>query len=189
MTLVTHLGGVAAIVVLMGCGSPSPDAPVSGHTTGSAEAVRSALVGDTPKITPCTNAAARQAPTQTSPLGPTAQPVSTTEALLTDTTGTPCPAPDTRVQAATSPADAPPSDERVDAEYAQREARSSWDTEVHETPDVTVRLQALELWAEQLDDGIDPVTLTYALVDQGEQVRAQEPSAGQLMQEVETDAP
>jgi hypothetical protein len=60
---------------------------------------------------------------------------------------------------------------------------------VHETPDVTVRLQALELWAEQLDDGIDPVTLTYALVDQGEQVRAQEPSAGQLMQEVETDAP
>jgi hypothetical protein len=42
--------------------------------------------------------------------------------------------------------------------------------EVREHPDVTVRLQALELWAEQPDHDIDP--LTFALVDEDDQVRA-----------------
>jgi hypothetical protein len=188
MTLVTHLGGVAAIVVLMGCGSPSPDAPVSGHTTGSAEAIRSALVGDTPKISPCTNAPARQASTQTSPLEPTAQPVSTPEARLTDTTGAPCPAPDTRVQTLASPADALPSAERVEAEYDQREAQISWGAEVRENPDVTQSSSAWSRWAEQLDDGIDPVTLTYALVGQDDHEWAQELWEEQFIQEVEADA-
>jgi hypothetical protein len=187
MSLVTRLGGVAAIVVLMGCGSPSPDVPVSDHTTGSAEAIRSALVDDMPKLSPCTNAPARQVPTQTSPLGPTTQPVSTTQALLTDTTGTLCPAPDTHVQAAAaSPADAPPSDERVDAKYAQREAQHSWYAEVRQHPDVTVRLQALEHLAEQPNDESDPVT--YVPVGQDEQEWAQELRQEQRLQEVETDA-
>jgi hypothetical protein len=42
--------------------------------------------------------------------------------------------------------------------------------ELRAHPDATVRLQALELWAQQPGDALDPVT--YALVDGDEQVRA-----------------
>ena len=45
-----------------------------------------------------------------------------------------------------------------------------WFAELRESPDVTVRLQALEAWAQQPGTGIDP--LTYALVDEDEAVRA-----------------
>ena len=187
MTLVTRLGGAAAIVVLMGCGSPSPDAPVSSHTTGSAEVIRSAPTGDVPRTNPGANAPAHQAPTQTSPLGPTAQQASIPGALITDASRATSPAHDARAQTAASSAGTPPSDEQTTAEYAQREARYNWGTEVREHPDVTVRPQTLELWAEQPDDEIDP--LTYALVDQDDHEWAQELWEEQFIQEVEADAP
>jgi len=187
MTLVTRLGGVAAIVVLMGCGSPSPDAPVSGQATGSADAIRSAPAGDSPRTSPGANAPARQTPTQTSPLGPTAQLVSTPEALLTDTRGATSPAPDARIQTPASPANARLSDEQTTAEYAQREARYRWGTEVREHPNAIVQIQALNLWAEQPNDEINPVT--YALVDQDDHEWAQVLWEEQFIQEVETDAP
>jgi hypothetical protein len=173
----------------MGCGSPSPDAPVSGHTTGSAEAIRSAPAGDAPRTSPGANASARQAPTQTSPLGPTAQQASIPGALITDASRATSPAPDARIQTPASPTGTQQPDGRADAEQAQREARQSWYAEVGEHPDSTGRLQALELWAEQLDDGIDPVTLTYALVDQDDHEWAQELWEEQFIQEVEADAP
>jgi hypothetical protein len=80
------------------------------------------------------------------------------------------PAQDARVQTAAAPATPPPSDAPPPAEQAQREAREQWVAELRESPDATVRLQALELWAQQPGDTIDP--LTYALVDEDEEVRA-----------------
>jgi hypothetical protein len=55
------------------------------------------------------------------------------------------------------------------AEQAQRTAREQWFAERRESPDATVRLQALALWAQQPGTGIDP--LTFALVDEDEDVR------------------
>jgi len=162
-----RLGVAIGITALVGCGSPSPEGPVSSPSIGSAAAVVSPPVADA------------------------------------------------RAQTAASPADTPPPDEQTTAEYAQREARYSWGTEVREHPDATVRLQALEVWAQQPGTGIDPLTypledqdeqvraqellaeqpgtgidpLTYPLEDQDEQVRAQELLAEQLTQEVEADVP
>jgi hypothetical protein len=45
-----------------------------------------------------------------------------------------------------------------------------WFAELRESPDATVRLQALALWAQQPGMGIDP--LPSALVDEDEEVRA-----------------
>lgn len=55
---------------------------------------------------------------------------------------------------------------------------------MRESPDVTVRLQALETWAQRPDDQLDPVT--YGLVDPDESVRqrAQELYEQQLRREV-----
>ena len=91
----------------------------------------------------------------------------------------PAPTPDQRrtdASRATSPvptaasAGTPPSDVRTIADQAQRAARERWFAELRESPDAMVRLQALELWAQQPGKGIDP--LTYALVDEDEAVRA-----------------
>ena len=130
----------------------------------------SSLAGDAPRAGFAANEPARQAPTQTPHLGPSDQHASASDGLITDASQATSPAHDARVQTAASPADTQQSDERVDADQAQQEARQRWFEEVRENPDVTVRLQALELWAEQPGDGIDP--LTYALVDEDEQVRA-----------------
>jgi hypothetical protein len=99
------------------------------------------------------------------------------------------PAHDARAQTAASPADTPPPDEQTTAERAQREARQLWFAEVREHPDVTVRLQALEVWAQQPGDALDPVT--YALVDGDEHVRAraQELWEQQLTREAATTQP
>ena len=68
------------------------------------------------------------------------------------------------------------------AEQAQRAARERWYAEMRESPDVTARLQALEVWAKQPNESLDPVTL--ALVDEEESVRerAQELWEQQLTQ-------
>jgi hypothetical protein len=61
-----------------------------------------------------------------------------------------------------------------------------WLAELRESPDATVRLQALQHWAQQPGTGIDP--LTFALVDEDEEVRtrAEELYAQQLAQEEAT---
>jgi hypothetical protein len=64
----------------------------------------------------------------------------------------------------------PPSDAQTPANQTQYEARQQWLAELRESPDATIRLHALELWAQQPGEGIDP--LTYALVDEDEEVRA-----------------
>jgi hypothetical protein len=119
---------------------------------------------------------ARQALTQTTRLGPPAQPAA--GGRITDA----------RAKTAASPMDRPPPDEPSTADQAQREARQLWFAEARENPDATVRRQALELWAEQPGDDMDP--LTYALVDEDEQVRAraEELWEQQLTQETETPA-
>jgi len=60
---------------------------------------------------------------------------------------------------------------------------------MREHSDVSVRLQALEFWAQQPSDALDPVT--YALVDGDEQVRtrAQELWEQQLTRDTATTAP
>ena len=52
---------------------------------------------------------------------------------------------------------------------ADQEAWSKWYEAARESPDVSVRLQALEMWAQKPGDFIAPVT--YGLVDEDEQVR------------------
>ena len=189
MALWHRLGFAVGITALVGCGNPTTDHPVSGHTTGSSDAVDSPPAGAASRAGLATHEPTRQAPTQTSPLGPPAQLASTAGTLITDVSRATRPAHDVRVQTAASPADTQQPDERVDAEWAEREARQMWFAEARENPDVTVRLQALELWAEQPDDAIDPVT--YALVDEDEHVRAraQELWEQQLTQEAVSTQP
>jgi len=135
------------LVGLSGCGSPSsPDAPVPGRTTGAADAVVSPSAGDAPRA----GLATPQAPTP--------------ETRRTDSSRSTRPAP------AAASAGTPPSDAQTPADQAQREARERWFAELRESPDATVRLQALEAWAQQPGTGINP--LTHALVDEDEAVRA-----------------
>jgi len=145
--------GLVLLVGLAACGSPSPDGPVSGHTTGSAAAVVSPPVADAPR-------AGLAAPHAPSP-----------DTWSTDASRATSSGRDTRVPPATASADTPPPPAaQTPAEQAQREAREQWFTELRESPDATVRLQALETWAQQPGDTIDP--LTFALVDEDEDVRA-----------------
>ncbi|WP_423719910.1 hypothetical protein [Nitrospira sp. NS4] len=80
-------------------------------------------------------------------------------------------------------------DDRAQAEQAARQARESWYAEAREHPDATVRLQAIEQWAQQPGESID--VLTQALVDGDEQVRAraQELWEQQLAREVVAGLP
>jgi len=166
-----HLGLAVGITALVGCGTPTPDAPMSGHTSGSADPVVSLSAGGASRTGLTAYESARQAPTQTSPLGPPAQHASTPEARITDATRGTSPAHDVRVQTAAAPADPPLSDERADADQAQQEARQRWFAEMQESPSAAVRLQALELWAQQPSDALDPET--FALLDDVDaQVRA-----------------
>lgn len=184
-----RLGIAVGITALLGCGNPAPDQSTSGTTTGSADAVVSPPAGDTSRVSSVANEPARQAPTQTFPLGPPAQQASKPDALIANDPRATSPARDTSAQTATSLSDRPPHDEKATAEQAQREARQLWFAEAREHPDVGVRLQALELWAQQPGDAVDPVT--YALVDEDEQVRtrAQELWEQQLTQEAGATQP
>lgn len=156
MALWHRLAVAIGITALVGCGNPTPDGPVSIPSTGSAAAVVSSPTGDAPPA----GLAARQAPTPTSPLGP---PATAAERRSPDASRATSPAP-------AAPVDPPPSDAQTTADQVQREARELWFAEIRENPDVTVRLQALEVWAQQPGDTINPVT--YALVDGDEHVRA-----------------
>jgi hypothetical protein len=184
-----HLGLAVGITALVGCGTPTPDAPVSGYT-GSADAVASLSAGGAPRAGLTAYESARQAPTQTSSLGPPAQPASTSGARITDAARGTRPAQDARVQTAASAAAPPSSDEHADADQAQREARQRWFAEMQESPSAAVRLQALELWAQQPSDALDPET--FALLDDEDaqvRARAEQLWEQQLSREVGATAP
>jgi hypothetical protein len=117
-----------------------------------------------------TNDAASPDRTQSSPLGPTARGTSLSGTHSPDASRVPNATPNIRARTAASTADTQSSDEKTTVEQAQRAARQSWYAAAREHPDVGVRLQALELWAKQPGDALDPVT--YALVDGDESVRA-----------------
>ena len=167
--IISHLAlGITAFV---GCGTPTPDAPESNHTMG---------IDRRRWICPGGRRTTRwshRLRTRTSgshadvPLGLPAQHASTPEARITDATRGTRSANDDRVQIAASPADTPLSDERADADQAQREARQRWFAEMQESPSAAVRLQALELWAQQPSDALDPETFAL-LDDEDAQVRA-----------------
>jgi hypothetical protein len=80
------------------------------------------------------------------------------------------------------PSTTPASDQR------EQEAWREWYAAARESSDVSVRLQALEQWAQRPGESLDPVT--YGLVDQDETVRdrAQALWDQQLMREM-ADAP
>ena len=169
-----------SVTALVGCGSPSPDGPVSSQSTGSADAVVAIPAGDASR----TGLAARQAATLTSPLRPPA--LQTATAAERRSPGAPRA---TRPASAASPATLTPSDAQTIGDQAQREARERWFAELRESPDAMVRLQALETWAQQPGKSIDP--LTYALVDEDEAVRARahELYEQQLAREENTTVP
>jgi hypothetical protein len=108
--------------------------------------------------------AARQAPTPASPLGP---PETAAERRSPDAPRATSPAP------AAAPADPPPSDAQPPAEQAQQEARERWFAEARENPDATIRLQALEVWAQQPGDDIEPVLEALGDEDEAVQARAE----------------
>jgi hypothetical protein len=58
----------------------------------------------------------------------------------------------------------------VEIEEALRQAWDRWYAEMRESPEAGMRLYALEIWAQQPKEAIDPVT--YALVDEDDGVRA-----------------
>ena len=151
--------GLVLLVGLSACGSPSPEAPRSGLTSGSAGAVVASLAGHAAGAGSVATDPQRQGSTSTTLPGAS----NWDEA----TSGAPLPNDPRAAQSASGP---PPSDAQSLAEQAQREARELWFTEARESPDATVRLQALTLWAQQPGTGIDP--LPYALVDEDEAVRA-----------------
>ena len=87
--------------------------------------------------------------------------------LSTDAARVPHAAPTARTQPALSPATSP--EEQARADQAQRQAWDRWYAEAREHPEVGVRLMALERWAQQPSETMDPVTA--ALVDEDEEVR------------------
>lgn len=177
------LGAVVATVMIMGCGGPSPNAPVEGQATGSAEVLLSASTSDLPRTSPGVNATVRQDPVPSSPVRTPAPQISSPVALLTKTTNGSCAAPDSHIHMAASPSAAAPSNERVDAACVRREAQHGWDVQGRELPGVTAQLQAQELWIAQHSDEIAP--MTYTLADrENEPEHAHELWKEQVIQEV-----
>ena len=127
---------------------------------------------------------APSAPTPTSIRGPDALPAPTTPGLLlTESSRGRPPAPDARAPSTAASSDRQQREARAAADLAQHEAWAQWYAAARAHPDVSVRLQALEQWAQQPGEALDPVT--YALVDGDEDVRtrAQDLWAQQLTRE------
>ena len=103
---------------------------------------------------------------QISPLDKT--PPRQTGAALGPSAAAPAPLP----QPSRAPSPSEPSragEEAIASVAAEQAAWREWYSAARESPDVQVRLQALEQWAQRPGDQLDPVT--YGLVDEAEQVR------------------
>jgi hypothetical protein len=142
--------GLVLLVGLAACGSPSPDGPVSSSPTGSADAVVSFPAG---AGSGANDPRRPGAPSTTRPGASNRDPAQPGAPVTNDPRAAP-PAPEARVPPAAASATPPPSDAQTPAEQAQREARERWFAELRESPDATVRLQALALWAQQPGDTI-----------------------------------
>lgn len=158
------------ISALVSCGSPPPDHSASSHTAGSADAVVSPPASAPSSAGLTAHKPAGQSPTQTPLLEPTAQQAPKLGASITNDPRAATPTDNARVQTNASPAVTSQVNQQAEAEQAQREARQSWFTETRENPNASVRLMALELWAQHPDKDIDP--RTFALMDDNEQVQA-----------------
>ena len=135
-------GVVVGVAALMACGHPPPDGQVSGNTTGAAEAVVSSPTDET---------AREVLSTQTGPLGPTARPGGTPGAKPVSLTP------------GLSPA------AHDEARPAAPLVVPAWMAKELASPDVAVRLQALDRWGQQGRTGsVDPLML--ALNDPDERV-------------------
>lgn len=87
-----------------------------------------------------------------------------------------------------SPAAMPsPAGQQAQREADERTAREQWYAAMRETQEAGARLSALEVWARQPGDALDPVT--YGLVDEDDTVRAraQELYEQHLQREMQRD--
>lgn len=150
------------ITALVGCGSPTPDAVVS----PPASAVPSA------------QEPARQAPTQVSLPGPTAQQAPKLGTPNIDNPRATPPTHDARAKTAASPSDIQPLDRQAEAERAQREARIVW-AEVPVNPGIT---------GQKPDEEINEENVELDGDDEQERASAQEAWEQQLTQEATTPA-
>ena len=138
-------------ISLVGCGNPASDLPAARVATGAA------TEGGT------VNKPAGQSSTEPLPFKPSApRPSASDNGLIADGSRSGSPVPDTRAQAGASSADSLQSTEQANSDLIQREAQQRF-AEMGEHPDATVRLQALDLVAQQPRDALDPVA--YALLD------------------------
>ena len=113
----------------------------------------------------------RPVSTQTSGRGPGTRPSSTTSGpRRIESCRGPNPVPDACAPSTAASSDRKPLGQGAATDRGQDEARVQWYAEARQSPDVTVRLQALEQWAQQPDDELDSVI--DALEDEDAQVRA-----------------
>jgi hypothetical protein len=180
----TRLGAVVAAVLILGCGGPSPDAPVAGQVSGSAEALRSASTSDRTRTSPGGNATVPPDRVQSYPARTTAPQIWAHVALFPNTTDGSCSAPDTNSAMVALPSPARLPNERIDAACVQRETLRGRYVQGQEHPEVTAQLQAQEqeLLIAQYNE-IAP--MTYTLTDlENEPDHAHELWMEQVIQEV-----
>lgn len=137
------LWGLGLLLCLYGCGNDSSEAP---RVTTSEAGL---YIADTLKTNTSTDSGISVPPQSSTPL----QTLSPKRPM------------------ASASAQADPSARTVAASGASvdQAAWDAWYATARESPDVTVRLQALEQWAQRPGDVLDPVT--YGLVDHDEAVR------------------
>ncbi len=164
-----RLGHVLALFILTGCGGPASDPPPGTSAIGSAPV--SGVREDSKQTT-----TSRQ---------DDGHKVALSQAQTLLFTDLPMPGSSAHHTAAAthSPTDRPTPAPGLDPEVFQQEAWSKWYEAARDSPEVSVRLQALETWAQQPGGSLDPIT--YGLVDQDESVRerAQELYTHQLQLE------
>ena len=170
MTERVELVLVVGITALMGCGNPPPDHSVSGPTTVSAGAVGPISTSALSNTSLAGQKPASHSPTPMPPfLRPTDQSVPVQEIppkkdprmTMTDNTD---------VQPNTSSLVPSEVNQQALAEQAQYEARHNWLSEIRENQNASVRLMALELWAQHPDLDIDP--RTFVMDEDNEQIQA-----------------
>jgi hypothetical protein len=153
-------GACSVLLILIGCGKPSADetlAPRAGQQVGAASSPdRPGGSGGEPQAVAAPAAASLVDPPKPSRSTPTPS----SRQAQTET------AQPQQTDATSSPVAEKERKERSPAEEAQWQA---WYTAARESPEVSVRLQALEHWAQRPSEAFDPVT--YGLVDEDEQVR------------------
>lgn len=142
-----YVGVVVGLAALMGCGHPPPDGQVSGNTTRAGEAVVSSPMDETVRAAFSTQAA---------PLGPSARQTITTPGGKSGP-----------LDAGLSPVD------HDEARPAAPLVVPAWMATALASPDVAVRLQALERWVQQGQTGsVDPLMLALTDPDNRVQARA-----------------